>query len=921
MFIKLNLTLNQSSIKKILLFCILFHCLIFSKEVSKFAYKGQPEDFNDSTITVPKDMVALSEYQYVGTPTDTLVDPINSPAFMFVIDNSGSMSQLLTGVDRKGNRFNVPKAVIDSLYKKSPNTQVGITVFNENLYFDPKDDPIFKSCPQHDTGAYIPFLQLNKDYNGKKGYKILKDYLKVETEILFMGLDTLTKLIYKPSWSIEGLTHINAGFDAVRDAAQNTNIKKENQYVIFFSDGEATHPEEPPGLKDEYIKGIKMPTTFTMYFVDASGQAPQSLLQMNNNIKNNRYSLSNRKSNIWEFENTTSDTLINFIMNNILNQILKKTKLIPFNMSINGGQGVSNWDSTGFTYPSLFPLLGEETQFEYKINYHVVSDTDTVYTKEFMADSLVTVNYTVKIDPNQSALSNTVFDVRKWDRDIGFYFQNTLVSEIKNSMDSLEIRFTYNGGSANYQYTQAKIEITSTTGQIQDKETFVLNNMGSYFTKKFPLVVIGNNISPTQGDGKIQYYETDTLIAVFRNTEQPTLPLDTLLISSPCIFSGKVNINHAEYYDNTADGYIDSIFINASTDIPRGFTETLVKEVVENALTLPDFRKFEIKGYGIHSDGFYTIVKEDKSHNPVTYVRDDDKITVKTYNFSSGGRINTQSVKIYDKVAPIIHWEKRSALLIDHINDSIADTLTVKFSEPIKRVISDEPFHFLDNKGGKKYSIKLKEVYFNYDKMVFIVQSLSGIEKMAEGDSIWIYEGNRVGDALGNFQNNTKNIKRILYVDKIFVPYTLIPQAVSPVDISDLGFKHIIPNTIISALQNDGILHECNLSQINSNYVGMVIMVLVNPENLCNYLPNLKLKASLSIFDPLGNFIVKDLKMAWNEDRCRLVTVWNCKNKNLRTVGRGTYVGVFNIEDITVSVGYKDRGIKNVERLLLGVKK
>ena len=52
-------------------------------EVCKFAYKGTPNDLIDTTITVPDDMVAMSEYIYVNQPM-SLDTPIDAPSIFFV---------------------------------------------------------------------------------------------------------------------------------------------------------------------------------------------------------------------------------------------------------------------------------------------------------------------------------------------------------------------------------------------------------------------------------------------------------------------------------------------------------------------------------------------------------------------------------------------------------------------------------------------------------------------------------------------------------------------------------------------------------------------------------------------------------------------------------------------------------------------
>ncbi|GAJ14882.1 unnamed protein product, partial [marine sediment metagenome] len=62
-----------TSYKKWSLLCLLiliFHVSFLpAEEVCKFSYKGLPEDLNDSTIIVPEEVIALSEYVYVNEST------------------------------------------------------------------------------------------------------------------------------------------------------------------------------------------------------------------------------------------------------------------------------------------------------------------------------------------------------------------------------------------------------------------------------------------------------------------------------------------------------------------------------------------------------------------------------------------------------------------------------------------------------------------------------------------------------------------------------------------------------------------------------------------------------------------------------------------------------------------------------------
>jgi len=900
-------------------------------EVTKFAYRGQPEKYNNGVIVVPTRTVAMSNYLYVGSPKDTVFDTIHQPSIMFLIDNSASMRENSDAVDPWGNRFKVTHSLIDTIYRNSPYAEVGVVVFRTYLFFDDRDDPLFETISQ-DTAisAYIPLLQLNKDYNGKKGYEIIKHYLQTDTVRDTTGISiingdttyTIRKTIditYNPRWGVEGNTNINKGFYAIKKAMQSAQYLKENQFVIFFSDGGANKGNPP----NQYVQDVKtgVPTTFTVYFLHPdSTQAPQALFDMTNNIKNSAYSSTNPKSNLWEYRNTTHDALMDFLMKNVVKEILKKSVFNPIQMIINGEE-VTNWDSAGFTFGKLFPLTGAKTDFLFTIKYHVRKDTlnkQTGMLDSIAYDTTRYIDFDVVVDPNQGPLPDSLFDVRPWNRELGFYFNNTLVPAIREMMNPLQIRFDYNAGIAKYDYTNARVDIYTVSGSVKDRESFVLTKNGTTFSANFQHKVIETG-NPTPGDGVLQHYLVDTIVAVFRNSEDPKLPLDTLMIRVPSTFSGVVQAKNAWYFDNSADGYVDSIFIEMTTDINGGITNDQAQEIVNKALKLPTFRKFTINNYGRDSNNIYLHVTEEKSHNPFTYITPDDKLIVSEVFLSAGGKIEAGTISIIDKVAPIIHWDAKSASLVDFMADSIIDTLYMKFSEPVKRVTANEPFYFLDLDNHTSYTVNLAGITQpEPGKMVFSVTSVSGVDYMEDGDTVWIHETDRVCDEAGNSQNNNLNTRRKLYVKRIALPYEFIPQAVSPVSFKTIGDNRV-PAEIVSVLGSE--LANLNIQKNpGGDYCGMIIMVVPDPENIGQFIPDLKIRGTLTILDAVGNTLVLKQPLAWWDQRKSLVSVWNLKNRNGRVVGSGMYVCLFEVEDITPTLGYDNQPKKLFKKITIGVK-
>ena len=152
------------------------------------------------------------------------------------------------------------------------------------------------------------------------------------------------------------------------------------------------------------------------------------------------------------------------------------------------------------------------------------------------------------------------------------------------------------------------------------------------------------------------------------------------------------------------------------------------------------------------------------------------------------------------------------------------------------------------------------------------------------------------------------------------MPYTFIPKAVSPVDLANT-YVNRIPSEIIAVLDNQGILDDLGLSQITGgSYYGMLIMVVPDPENIGDFLQDLKLKGDISIFDAVGNQVVARSEMAWWDEKKSLVYVWNIKNENDRTVGSGSYAAIIEFEDITESLGFQNGGKKQLKKIMVGVR-
>jgi hypothetical protein len=555
-----------------------FAASLHAEIVGKFSYKGAPEDLNDDTIVVSDTMVAMSENVRVETFM-TLGDSISdTPSVFFIIDNSGSMNGTgSTPTDRIGNRFTVTSAFIDTLRNSFPKVEVGIAVFDSWLYFDPNDiasHPYFTRSPLQANGAYVPLLQLDRvysQYSNRTGYDILRSIL--DTTIRGSGADQYVDLNYQPTNTSlsEFWTNINAGFDAARSAFQaslNAN-RKSKQFIIFLSDGEANRPSSGDDPQ-RFQQGDTIPTTFTVYFTTGGGGVPASISTMTANIRNNGYSSSNPRSTYWGYQNTGFQQLMNLLMDSVFTVIATNSLGRPTRISI-GSQTEINWGiDSSFSFNGLFPLKGQVTPFTYVINYRLSKNGRLV------GDTTRVVNFWVRTSPGVT-MDTSLYDIKYWNRDLMFRYGGAPVTLITGAMPSVELRFGYSPGTADYHYTNVMVDLMNTASAVLDREIFLLDRIGTTdsFSVMFDRAI---SASPVSSNGILEHSSPDdTIVAVFRNSESPRLPLDTLLISCPVHIdpaSLGALLDSAITRDIDGDGLIDRIdlYFNKPAVIDGGST-------------------------------------------------------------------------------------------------------------------------------------------------------------------------------------------------------------------------------------------------------------------------------------------------------------------------------------------------------------
>jgi hypothetical protein len=499
-----------------------------------FCYRGNPELLNGRVIDVSDTMVALSSLFWAEIRRDTTVIISESPSIFLVIDNSGSM-QTSPGNDSSGIRFTIASAYIDSVQAKFPGAEVGLAVFGSYLYFDPNDRPCFTVCGAQANGAYVPLLKLDSvysAYSNQTGYQILKSLLAVST--YDTGADQYVGLTYQPTDTVlrgKGC-NLTAGFDAVKSAMASATASRCSQYVVLFSDGEAN---APGGDTTWYFRDsvINVPTTFSVFF--PVGTVPAGLQTMTTNIRVNGYDTSTTPDsgcttrsayfscNAADLMGTLSDQIWD------INQTPNAT--LPSVITVNGFLSTQRAGDSCFVFNNYIPLTGQITPVNVATVYSVYKNN--VHIRDTTISSSYNVRTMPNTNPTWSPSQADSFQVWTWDRDFGFRYNNTPIQFIADTMDSVQLYFTFDSGTAHYGYDNVYIDLYNKIAPIDHQQIQLSRVSDNVFSGKFKRQVSAT-ANVDELPAILQYRgANDSVVAVFRNREQLTtgkvqLPLDTL---------------------------------------------------------------------------------------------------------------------------------------------------------------------------------------------------------------------------------------------------------------------------------------------------------------------------------------------------------------------------------------------------------
>jgi hypothetical protein len=491
-----------------------------------------------------------------------------------------------------------------------------------------------------------------------------------------------------------------------------------------------------------------------------------------------------------------------------------------------------------------------------------------------------------------------------WDRSLQFYYNGQPIQAANETMKDIEIRFTYNPGEAQYQYTAVTIELATKNNRANDLENLVLIKNQLQFSNTFAHGIA----TAIPLDGTLQHAAEDSLIATFRNTR---LLLDTMRVVIPFKLSKTISVEYAEYFDRNADGFIDSIPLT----IKGAFAVADIDEFVQS-LVLPGIRVFSITGKTLTAGGMALLVDQDRSTTPNTAVLPGETIIVNEKYLSNGGLVLARIVDIVDKAAPVI----MKAKVLDFGSDSLYDSLTVEFSESVKQTLQKTPFYFKNTPSGKIYTAVLRFASLNPEEntatySILSVKDLNDVTLpgIGKGDSIRINAEvkDNVSDKPGNQQTNPLNIRRVVSLMVLKRPFNFIIQATSPFT---PGMSNPLPNFILAIPETKNYVEQ---HQFETGSDGSLqgILVAVKPDNPNNMTKDETLKGMISIFDVVGNKVISDAESGFynvkgDKKNIGLYFAWNCRNKNSRLAGPGIYLVIVRFSRID-----SDGGI--VEKLVL----
>jgi len=825
----------------------------------------------NDTLRLPPDIVALSNVFKHCSPTyfDESYVPgnIDTISLFFVIDHSGSMSVM----DSTCVRYQLTANLIDSLKASSPVSEVGMAIFSNQLLHNTANDPYAVTLDPASsyTDAYIPLTQLNSTVDGKSASDYLKSVIALsDTERDPGNNRKLTNCYYGNNGrhsghsgyettltGYNGTTDITLAFDAARKAFKAAKNPRAKQYIIFLSDGEPQNVDlERRGYINDFKAGTDLPTTFTAYWVNEKQPIPDQIVEMTTNIKNNNYSTSNTMSIVWKTQGDINE-LISKLLNVSTGRGFTAVPSTPVKMVVNG-VNATKFEGDYVYFPNSFPLENPLTKFTVSFTYH--------YDKPMDIDSTRTFEILVKSDSKAVLPADIEKNNCRPQGTIGFFVNNTEIpATLTDDQKTIEIRY-FPTVPMSQNTIELKITNTATGADVKDSLTVNAKKQGTYYT----VFVTRETANKAVIDNMLQTTANDSIAARYEN---PDFPLDVVRETRGIGASRDLGIVSACMFDQNADGFADLIKVTEKT-------ETITPDElnqIKSKLYFSGSRSMSIVSAVKTGVGFNLVVKVSEKE-PNTATLTDERLGIQNVpNLAAGGTFPAGSVVIVDSMAPVI----ASASYINGNasgSQTAIDTLIVKFSEITDSVVAIEPFWLINPVTLVTYALNLNNVASgNGITQRFSVNPVAGKPTVSRNDSIWINENASVSDTYKNVQDNKANRRVTLQSSKINYSFTVTagPTPVNPKTYS-------IPGIVTSKFNNGAVTN------------GVVVQIKSGEK----VLPQDSVSASISIYDQVGNAVVKDDKCAVTSENGKLLYIWNGVNRNGRYVGDGTYVAVVAVK-------------------------
>jgi hypothetical protein len=417
-----------------------------------------------------------------------------------------------------------------------------------------------------------------------------------------------------------------------------------------------------------------------------------------------------------------------FLMDNVFSNIINSQVINPATLTINS-QSSNAWvqgDST-FTFGSLFPLIGEITPFTVQlINAQNVATSSS---------------FKVQTQAGLGRNWRTPYDVKLWDRNI--VFQTTAgvtVTTISRTLDAFLVRLDFDPGDAAYNYKTASIEVSNTNATVRDRVTVNLTKgAGNFFTGQVNRVVAAAaNLSNTI----LEHAAADTFIAVFRNTETPKLPLDTLRVSIPVVISPNAVVLNAATKDNNGNGYIDAINITFDNDTSVLSSLTTGFSVRYGTVVLPVTDVERTPGGSARQ--WRLLIGE-----PTGAALENAALQTSwtpTLTLADFARINNGTVTCIDSCPPVIY---RAIKVITDANIRSKDSVKVIFSEKIKGN-NLATFNITMNQPPNTFSVWWGNTTVSADSLLV---GINAFNKIKNDDSLYFMMSNNKDLTARNWMN------------------------------------------------------------------------------------------------------------------------------------------------------------------------